>query len=183
MIGMALPWQGLVIQRKCSAKALLICLMRSGRPLNLIRGKESLLTLACNTAAEGEEGASDDPRQLLRSDSLGPQSSGMKAHMLTSLFMRIAARYLNHSSPVSVGSHFATTNDALIRFEACLSGHLYHVRRRPHERERNSLICSGYVFIYEENISGIKRWDRWSDMEPKSSLRQLIRLLGVRQAF
>jgi hypothetical protein len=50
--------------------------------------------------------------------------------------------------------YVATTNDARILFEACLSGRLYHVRRRPHERERNSLICSGYVFIYEENISG-----------------------------
>ena len=79
--------------------------------------------------------------------------------------------------------YVATTNDALILFEACLSGRLYHVRRRPHGRERNSLICSGYVFIYEENISGIKRWDRWSDMEPKSSLTQFPRLSGVRQAF
>ena len=30
--------------------------------------------------------------------------------------------------------------------------------RRPHDRERNSLIRSGCVFIYEENASGIKRW-------------------------
>ena len=54
--------------------------------------------------------------------------------------------------------HVATTNDALILFEACLSGHLNHVPRRPHDRERNSLIQSGCVFIYEENASGIKRW-------------------------
>lgn len=52
----------------------------------------------------------------------------------------------------------ATTNDALILFEACLSGHLNHVTRRPHDRERNSLIRSGCVFIYNENQSGIKRW-------------------------
>lgn len=43
-------------------------------------------------------------------------------------------------------------------FEACLSGKLHHVPRRPHDRERNSLIKSGSVFIYEENASGIKRW-------------------------
>ena len=52
----------------------------------------------------------------------------------------------------------ATTQDALILFEACLQGHLAHVHRRPHDRERSSLIRSGSVFIYEENASGIKRW-------------------------
>lgn len=54
--------------------------------------------------------------------------------------------------------HVATTQDALILFEACLQGHLSHVPRRPHDRERASLIRSGSVFIYEENASGIKRW-------------------------
>lgn len=54
--------------------------------------------------------------------------------------------------------HVATTIDALILFEACLQGHLSHVPRRPHDRERSSLIRSGCVFIYEENASGIKRW-------------------------
>lgn len=54
--------------------------------------------------------------------------------------------------------HVATTQDALILFEACLQGHLSHVSRRPHDRERSALIRSGCVFIYEENSSGIKRW-------------------------
>lgn len=54
--------------------------------------------------------------------------------------------------------HVATTQDALILFEACLQGHLSHVPRRPHDRERSSLIRSGCIFIYEENASGIKRW-------------------------
>ncbi|KAG9670985.1 hypothetical protein KCU71_g20455, partial [Aureobasidium melanogenum] len=48
--------------------------------------------------------------------------------------------------------------DGLVLFEACLSGKLHHVPRRPHDRERASLIKSGSVFIYEENASGIKRW-------------------------
>lgn len=48
--------------------------------------------------------------------------------------------------------------DGLILFEACLSGKLHHVPRRPHDRERNQLIKSGNIFIYEENASGIKRW-------------------------
>ncbi|KIW15250.1 hypothetical protein PV08_05295 [Exophiala spinifera] len=54
--------------------------------------------------------------------------------------------------------HVATTQDALILFEACLQGHLSHVPRRPHDRERAHLITSGSIFIYEENASGIKRW-------------------------
>lgn len=54
--------------------------------------------------------------------------------------------------------HVATTQDALILFEGCLQGHLSHVPRRPHDRERSTLIRSGSIFIYEENASGIKRW-------------------------
>lgn len=54
--------------------------------------------------------------------------------------------------------YVATTHDALILFEACLTGVLHHVPRRPHDRERGHLVRSGSVFIYEENSSGIKRW-------------------------
>ncbi|KAL4899661.1 hypothetical protein BDW74DRAFT_108053 [Aspergillus multicolor] len=54
--------------------------------------------------------------------------------------------------------YVATTQDALILFEACLTGVLHHVPRRPHDRERSHLVRSGAVFIYEENSSGIKRW-------------------------
>ncbi|CAG8165752.1 unnamed protein product [Penicillium nalgiovense] len=53
--------------------------------------------------------------------------------------------------------YVATTQDALILFEACLTGVLHHVPRRPHDRERSHLVRSGSVFIYE-NASGIKRW-------------------------
>lgn len=54
--------------------------------------------------------------------------------------------------------YVATTQDALILFEACLTGVLHHVPRRPHDRERTHLVRSGSVFIYEETSSGIKRW-------------------------
>jgi hypothetical protein len=54
--------------------------------------------------------------------------------------------------------YVATTQDALLLFEACLTGVLHHVPRRPHDRERSHLVRSGSVFIYEENSSGIKRW-------------------------
>ncbi|KAI1046291.1 hypothetical protein LB505_008502 [Fusarium chuoi] len=50
------------------------------------------------------------------------------------------------------------TTDALLIFEACLSGTLSHVPRRPHDRERQDLIKSGNIFVYEEHASGIKRW-------------------------
>ena len=54
--------------------------------------------------------------------------------------------------------HVATIDDALILFEACLTGQLAQVPRRPHESERNMLIRSGYTFIYNEDASSIKRW-------------------------
>ncbi|KAL5339676.1 Gti1/Pac2 family-domain-containing protein [Aspergillus crustosus] len=54
--------------------------------------------------------------------------------------------------------YVATTHDALVLFEACLTGVLHHVPRRPHDRERSHLVRSGSVFIYEEHSSGIKRW-------------------------
>ena len=54
--------------------------------------------------------------------------------------------------------YVTTEREALILFEACLNGALHHFPRRPHARERTSLIKSGCVFIYEENASGIKRW-------------------------
>ncbi|KAI9826813.1 MAG: hypothetical protein M1832_005751 [Thelocarpon impressellum] len=74
--------------------------------------------------------------------------------------------------------HVATTHDALALFEACLSGELHHVPRRPHDRERGNLIRSGCVFIYEENASGIKRW---TDGVPWSPSRILGNFLVYRE--
>lgn len=68
--------------------------------------------------------------------------------------------------------------DALILFEACLSGHLTHVPRRPHDRERPHLIKSGNIFIYEEHSSGIKRW---TDGVPWSPSRILGNFLIYRE--
>ncbi|KAI1803220.1 Gti1/Pac2 family-domain-containing protein [Daldinia bambusicola] len=74
--------------------------------------------------------------------------------------------------------YIASTMDALILFEACLNGRLSHVPRRPHDRERSSLIVSGNVFIYEENSSGIKRW---TDGVPWSPSRILGNFLLYRE--
>ncbi|PON20211.1 Gti1/Pac2 family protein [Trichoderma gamsii] len=54
--------------------------------------------------------------------------------------------------------HVATTWDALLLFESCLQGHINHVPRQPNDRERQELISSGNIFIYEEHASGIKCW-------------------------
>ena len=70
------------------------------------------------------------------------------------------------------------TREALMLFEACLNGSLHHVPRRPHDRERSSLIKSGSVFIYEENASGIKRW---TDGVPWSPSRILGNFLVYRE--
>jgi hypothetical protein len=63
----------------------------------------------------------------------------------------------NTVEPTFTG-YVATTQDALILFEACLTGVLHHVPRRPHYRERVHLVRSGSVFVYGELLSGIKRW-------------------------
>jgi len=80
-------------------------------------------------------------------------------------------------SPTFYG-HIASTQDALILFEACLNGTITHVARRPHDRERASLIKSGNVFIYEEHSSGIKRW---TDGVPWSPSRILGNFLVYRE--
>lgn len=74
--------------------------------------------------------------------------------------------------------HIETTKDALIIFEACFTGALAHCFRRPHDRERNQLIVSGNVFVYEEATSGIKRW---TDGIPWSPSRILTNFLIYRQ--
>lgn len=54
--------------------------------------------------------------------------------------------------------YVASTQDALILFEACLTGTLHLIPRRPYFRERSRLVRSGDIFIYKEQFSGIRRW-------------------------
>lgn len=70
--------------------------------------------------------------------------------------------------------YIATTMDALVLFEACLSGTLDHVARRPHDRERQELIKSGNIFIYEEHSSGIKRWTDGVSWSPSRILGNFL---------
>lgn len=70
------------------------------------------------------------------------------------------------------------TKEALLLFEGVLRGSLPRVTRRPHDRERSSLIKSGSIFIYEEGASGIKRW---TDGVPWSPSRILGNFLIYRE--
>lgn len=63
-----------------------------------------------------------------------------------------------------------STIDALKIIEACLTGVLMHTARRPHDREREHLIRSGNVFVYEESSSGIKRWTDGQNWSPSRIL-------------
>ncbi|PHH77595.1 hypothetical protein CDD82_3457 [Ophiocordyceps australis] len=70
--------------------------------------------------------------------------------------------------------HIASTLDALLLFEASLKGIITHVPRRPHDRERQDLIKSGSVFIYEEHSSGIKRWTDGVSWSPSRILGNFL---------
>ncbi|KAG6007929.1 hypothetical protein E4U43_000235 [Claviceps pusilla] len=80
------------------------------------------------------------------------------------------------SSPLkpTFEGHTATTLDALVLVESCVSGELNHVPRRPHDRERQDLIKSGNIFIYEEHASGIKRWTDGVSWSPSRILGNFL---------
>ncbi|KZZ93809.1 Gluconate transport inducer 1/Pac2 [Moelleriella libera RCEF 2490] len=67
-----------------------------------------------------------------------------------------------------------STRDALILFQQCLNGEAAHAPRRPHERERAELIVSGAIFLYEEQISGIKRWTDGVSWSPSRILDNFL---------
>ena len=79
--------------------------------------------------------------------------------------------------------HVNTTMDALVLFEACLMGRMNHVPRRPHDRERDDLIRSGNVFIYEEHSSGIKRWTDGYNWSPSRILNNFLIYRELEKAF
>lgn len=74
--------------------------------------------------------------------------------------------------------YVATTHDALILFEACLSKNLPYIGRRLHDQEKSSLVKSGYVIIYHESERGIKRG---TDGVPWSPSRKLGDFLVYRE--
>jgi hypothetical protein len=94
---------------------------------------------------------------------------------------------MNLGSPVQlVPTYFGfieSTYDALVLFEACLSGHITHVPRRPHDREREHVIKSGNIFIYEENTSGIKRWTDGISWSPSRILGNFLIYRQLQKPF
>ncbi|KAI8648774.1 hypothetical protein NCS55_01486000 [Fusarium keratoplasticum] len=70
--------------------------------------------------------------------------------------------------------YIRTTYDALIVFEACLSGELKYVPRRLTGDERRGLIRSGNVFIYNEHESGMKRWTDGVSWSPSRILDNFL---------
>ncbi|PVV00265.1 hypothetical protein BB560_005360 [Smittium megazygosporum] len=58
-----------------------------------------------------------------------------------------------------------TTNDALLVLEACRTGLLKPVQRRLSEDERLK-IKSGSIFVWDEELSGIKRWTDGKSWSP-----------------
>src|SRR5450755_171381 len=102
-------------------------------------------------------------------------------HAFSTIISIYKSKILSHAmsslQPTFQG-HVNTTHDALLLFEACIRGTLSHIPRRPHDRERNQLVRSGCVFIYEENASGIKRW---TDGVPWSPSRILGNFLVYRE--
>jgi Gti1/Pac2 family transcription factor len=96
-----------------------------------------------------------------------PTSAHTQTHFPNSPASATTARQLPSPVTTSLGStcmqptwrgFIHTTRDGLMLLEACLQGHLSHIPRRPHDRERQSIISSGNIFVYEENASGIRRW-------------------------
>ncbi len=73
----------------------------------------------------------------------------------------------------------ATTQDALLLFEAARRGHIPTINRRLREEERKLLIRSGSVFIFDEQRSGIKRWTDGLFWSPSRILQNfLVSVLG-----
>ncbi|CCE64738.1 hypothetical protein TPHA_0I02350 [Tetrapisispora phaffii CBS 4417] len=58
----------------------------------------------------------------------------------------------------SYQGYIENEQDALLILQAVIDGFLVHVPRRLYDIERPYLIISGNIFIFIEEISGIKRW-------------------------
>lgn len=59
-----------------------------------------------------------------------------------------------------------SVDDAMTVIKACLQGHLRHLPRQLSHSERDRLIRSGSVFVYEAGCSGFTTWDDGMRWEP-----------------
>ncbi|KAK3990609.1 Gti1/Pac2 family-domain-containing protein [Cladorrhinum sp. PSN332] len=67
--------------------------------------------------------------------------------------------------------------------EAALLGRVAHMPRRPGDGEREHLIRSGNVFIYEEEGSGIKRWTDGHTWSPSRIMGNFLVYREIKDAF
>ncbi|SCV05970.1 LANO_0H19196g1_1 [Lachancea nothofagi CBS 11611] len=67
-----------------------------------------------------------------------------------------------------------STTDVLLILQAVLDGELTAVSRRPYEIERSQLIASGNVFVFIEEISGIRRWTDGMSWSPSRILGKFL---------
>lgn len=70
--------------------------------------------------------------------------------------------------------YVGSTKDALLIIQAALDKQLELVPRRPHERERSTLIKSGNVFVFVEEHSGVKRWTDGITWSPSRILGRFL---------
>ncbi|KAI5804078.1 Gti1/Pac2 family-domain-containing protein, partial [Peziza echinospora] len=97
-----------------------------------------------------------------------------------------------HSPRSSIGSddmrptveaQILDTKDALILVQRCLESKLFPITRRPHDRERAYLVKAGNVFIYTEEVSGIKRWTDGINWSPSRILNNFLVYRELEHAF
>ncbi|KAL3954440.1 hypothetical protein ACCO45_010003 [Purpureocillium lilacinum] len=83
---------------------------------------------------------------------------------------------MSHTTPLTTvwQGYIASTLDALLLFECALSGRISQVSRRPNDRERQDLIKSGSIFIYQESATGIKRWTDGKSWSPSRILGNFL---------
>ncbi|KAI4758572.1 hypothetical protein E4T52_09244 [Aureobasidium sp. EXF-3400] len=104
----------------------------------------------------GEVQTTPDPAAVEEMEGLSNNFAGEASHWRASGVMS-GRRTSNHPLLTWHGL-IQDSVDALVVFEACLSGTLQHILRRPYDHERASLIRSGSVFVYAEDTAGIRRW-------------------------
>lgn len=76
-----------------------------------------------------------------------------------------------------------TTRDAIMIMKGCIDGLVPCIPGRPPERERKHVIISGSVFVYEEALSGIKRWTDSVSWSPSRAFTNMLVYREVKDKF
>ncbi|KAI5818657.1 Gti1/Pac2 family-domain-containing protein [Pyronema omphalodes] len=76
-----------------------------------------------------------------------------------------------------------SSDDALVLMQCCINGDIPMVTRRPHDKEREDLIRSGNIFIYDEETSNIKRWTDSLYWSPSRIMGSFLVYREIEKAF